>query len=152
MAVLHESATYLLTPKDFKMKTLQQMDNLERAYLLARLFPDELQVMTQFIKKEAELFNRNREQVFNEWTEKNIDANRWYDFINNFERRYDKNGARLYRNKRTFRDQLFDGYDALFTIHCLIVYADSTFCNLKIKQAIHLFFGNHKFLAITFNN
>lgn len=134
------------------MKTLNQMDNTDKAYLLAKLFPDELQGMTEFIKIEAELFIRNREQVYREWTVTHIDANRWYDMISNFERRYDKNGTRLYKNKRTFRDQLFDGYDALFTLQCLIEYAEGRHCNQQLRQAIHLFFGNQKFIKITLND
>ncbi|MFC3157148.1 hypothetical protein ACFOEQ_00495 [Chryseobacterium arachidis] len=81
------------------MKPLHQMNNLERAYLLARLFPDELKALTEFFKKEAELFISNIEQVFNEWTEQHISADQWFNFIDNFQRRYSRNGTRLYRNK-----------------------------------------------------
>lgn len=133
------------------MKTLHKMNNLDRAYLLASLFPEELEPLTEFIKKEAELFIKHREYVVAHWTEKNIDANLWFGFIDNFERRYAKNGARLYRNKKTFRDQLFDGYDALFTIHAIIQYTETKACNRELKYAIYMLFGSQKLIAINFN-
>ncbi|KKO89192.1 hypothetical protein AAW12_24010 [Sphingobacterium sp. Ag1] len=133
------------------MKTLNQMNNLDRAYLIANLFPDELKNLTDFIKKEADFFQDNREQIFKNWSEKHITAELWYNLIAFFERRYEKNRTRLYRNKKTFRDQLFDGYDALFAIHCLIKYADEQNCSSELKQAIHLLFGNRKLLTLTLN-
>lgn len=133
------------------MKTLHQMNNLDRAYLLASLFPEDLRPMTEFIKKEAELFTKYREHIVAHWTEKNIDTNLWFGFIANFERSYAKNGTRLYRNKKTFRDQLFEGYDALFTIHALIAYTDQKECNRELKHAIYMLFGPQKLIAINFN-
>ncbi|MFC5873221.1 hypothetical protein SAMN05443633_11258 [Chryseobacterium arachidis] len=130
------------------MKPLHQMNNLERAYLLARLFPDELKALTEFFKKEAELFISNIEQVFNEWTEQHISADQWFNFIDNFQRRYSRNGTRLYRNKRTFRDQLFDGYDALFTIHSVIHYTYQEQCSQELKHAIYMLFGSQKLINI----
>jgi hypothetical protein len=130
------------------MKTLHKMNNLDRADLLASLFPEELKPLTEFIKEEAELFTKYREQVVANWTEKNMDVNLWFGFIANFERRYAKNGARLYRNKKTFRDQLFDGYDALFTIHALISYTEQKTCNRELKHAIYMLFGSKKLIAI----
>lgn len=130
------------------MKPLERMTNTERAYLLAQLFPDRLQEMTNFIKKEAELFIANKDDVYQKWNEMIIDADFWYRLIANFERRYTKNGTRLHRNKQTFRDQLFDGYDALFSIHALIHYSEQAECPLKLKQAIHLLFGEQKLVLI----
>lgn len=130
------------------MKTLHQMNNLERAYLLARLFPDELKALTEFIKKEAELFISNRKKIYNEWTEQYISADLWFNFIDNVHCRYSRNGARLYSNKRTFRDQLFDGYDALFTIHSVIHYTDQEQCSQELKHAIYMLFGSQKLINI----
>lgn len=130
------------------MKALAHMTNTERAYLLAQLFPDRLKEMTDFIKKEAELFTANKDEVYKKWNEMIIDSGFWYRLIANFERRYTKNGTRLHRNKRTFRDQLFDGYDALFSIHALIHYSEQSECPLKLKQAIHLLFGAQKLVLI----
>ncbi|WP_353150983.1 hypothetical protein [Chryseobacterium sp.] len=133
------------------MKTLNQMSNLDRAYLLARLFPEELKELTEFIRKEAELWDRHRPEIEKKWTEKNIDVNLWYEFIANFNRRYLRNGTRLYRNKKTFRDQLFDGYDALFAINATIYYTEQEGCSQEFKYAIYMLFGSRKIVAPNLN-
>lgn len=133
------------------MKSLNEMNNLDRAYLLATLFPEELKVLIEFIKKEADFFNQNREQLYRKWTEKTIDVNLWYEFIKTFESRYSKNSSRLYRNKKTFRDQLFDGYEALFTIHALVAYTEQKECSKGLKYAIYMLFGSHKIIEFNLN-
>lgn len=133
------------------MKTLHHMNNLERAYLLARLFPEELKALTEFIKKEAELWHKHRAEIEEKWTEKDIDVSIWFDYIANFERRSLKNGTRLYRNKKTFRDQLFDGYDALFSMHATIHYTEQKECSGEFKYAIYMLFGNRKIVDINLN-
>ncbi len=133
------------------MKTLYHMNNLDRAYLLARLFPEELKELTEFIKKQAELWRNHRPEIEKKWTEKNIGVSVWYDYIANIERRYLKNGTRLFRNKKTFRDQLFDGYDALFTMHVTIHYTEQAACSQELKYAIYMLFGNRKIVDITLN-
>ncbi|OJZ01270.1 hypothetical protein [Sphingobacterium sp. 40-24] len=133
------------------MKTLYHMNNLDRAYLLARLFPEELKELTDFIKKQAELWRKHRPEIEKKWIEKNIDVSVWYDYIANFERRYLKNGTRLYRNKKTFRDQLFDGYDALFSMHATINYTQQKECSQELKYAIFMLFGSRKIVDININ-
>ncbi|AKK71295.1 hypothetical protein OK18_00365 [Chryseobacterium gallinarum] len=130
------------------MKTLKQMNNLDRAYLIATLFPDKLKNLTEFMKKESEYFQKNKELIANSWTEKHITAEFWYKLITDFEIAYHKNGARLYRNKKTFRDQLFDGYDALFSIHATIRFAEQKECSCEMKYAIYMLFGTKKLIDI----
>ncbi|AZA82465.1 hypothetical protein C1637_08290 [Chryseobacterium lactis] len=133
------------------MKTLDHMNNLDRAYLLARLFPQELKPLTEFIKKEAELWHNQRAEIEENWTEKDIDVSVWFDYIANFKRRYLKNGTRLYKNKKTFRDQLFDGYDALFSMHATIHYTEQKECSREFKYAIYMLFGDRKIVDINLN-
>lgn len=133
------------------MKNLKQMNTLDRAYLLANLFPDELKMLTEFIKKEADLFIENRVQIYQLWTEKYIDADRWFGFIYSFQDSYSKNGTRLYRNKKTFRDQLFDGYDALFAIHAIMHFTEQKECSSELKYAIYMLFGTRKLIDIPLN-
>ena len=46
----------------------------------------------------------------------------------------------------------FDGHNSIFAIHCLIEYTEDAQCDPQLKQAIHLLFGNDKFLQITLND
>jgi len=45
------------------MKALKKMDNIDRAYLFAKLFPDELQDITKFIKVVADEYGKNEDFV-----------------------------------------------------------------------------------------
>lgn len=130
------------------MKTLDKMSNVDRAYLIARLFTDELQQLTKFIKNEAERYTEKKEYVYSKWTEGLITVDLWYRLVRNCEQRCTKNGHRLYRNPRTFSDQLFDGYESLFSINALIHYTQQEECSTKLKYAIYLLFGEHQLVNI----
>ncbi|MDR6919542.1 hypothetical protein [Chryseobacterium sp. 2987] len=126
------------------MKSLKEMDNIDRAYLFAKLFPDELRDITEFIKTVADEYYKNEDFVRSIWTGNPIDIDPWYDLVGNFRHRYTANGTRLYKNCQVFTDQLFDGLDALFTIDALLNYTTQARCGDELRQAIHLFFGKHK--------
>lgn len=128
------------------------MNYLDRAYLIANLFPDELKKLADFMKKESESFRKYKEKVVTNWTEKHITAEFWYKLITDFEIAYHKNGARLYRNKKTFRDQLFDGYDALFSMHATIRFAEQKECSCEMRYAIYMLFGTQKLIDIDLNS
>jgi len=135
-------------PKITKMKTIDKMSNIDRAYLLAQLFPDDLKQLTEFIKEEAERYTEKKEYVYSQWTEGLITAEFWYRLVESCKRTCTTNGTRLYRNPRTFRDQLFDGYDALFTINALIHFTEKPECSKKLKYAIYFLFGDSKLVII----
>lgn len=130
------------------MKALDKLTNTERAYLFEQLFPDDLQQIVEFINKEAELFIEHKDYVYSEWDEGLITADFWYSLVANCQISYLKNGNRLHRNPRTFRDQLFDGYDALFSIHALLHYTEQPQCSKKMKYAIYFLFGESKLINI----
>jgi len=130
------------------MKPLDKMSNLDRAYLLAQLFPDDLKQLTEFIKTEAERFTEKKEYVYSQWTEGLITAEFWYRLVESCKRACANNGTRLYRNPRTFRDHLFDGYDALFSINALIQFTENADCSKKLKYAIYCLFGDSRLVQI----
>ncbi|MFP3596945.1 hypothetical protein [Chryseobacterium sp. SIMBA_029] len=122
------------------MKSLERMNNVEKGKMLADLLPEELPNITLFISKEIERFLKNEEQNKSAWKGTLITANFWYSLVRNVENAIQKCGSRLHTNHRWFADQLFDGYNALFTIHCLIEYTATTQCNPKLKLGIHFLF------------
>lgn len=130
------------------MKALTEMDNIDRAYLFAKLFPDELQDITEFIKTVADEYTKNEDFVRSVWNGNPVDIDTWYGLVANFRYRYTANGTRLYKNCRVFTDQLFDGYDAIFTIDALLNYTQQTQCTTQLTHAIHLFFGEHKQILV----
>lgn len=131
------------------MKALKEMNNVEKGYLLARLFPDNLKELTQFAQQETRRFRKHEQYVRGIWTDPLITDNFWYGLVSDMESTIRHQGVSLHRSARVFSDQLFDGYNAIFTVHCLIEYADREACTHQLGQAIHLLFGHDKLIEIT---
>lgn len=133
------------------MKTLERMNNVEKGKFLADLLPEELPNIILFIEQETERFLKDEQQIKSRWTASLLTADFWFGLVRNVKNTIKKYGNRLYKNHRLFADQLFDGYDALFTIYCLIEYAEKEQCNFKLKQGIHFLFGTKNFTLTNLN-
>lgn len=129
------------------MKAIEQMFNVEKGKLLAGLFPQEIPNITLFIEQETVRFLSNEELIKSQWKQGLVTSNLWFDLVRNVEKAVKKYGTRFRKNHNLFRDQLFDGYDALFTINCLIEYSLTEDCHHRLKLAIHLLFGADPFIA-----
>lgn len=133
------------------MKSLMQMDNLSKAELLCRLFPEELENLHNAIKKQCDYFLQNETAFREGWQQKGFfTAEFWYTLVQSAYNPIEKQ-KEICKRSRWFVDQFFDGYNSIFTIYCLIEYADAIECNAGLRQAIHLLFGNEKLLSITLN-
>ncbi|SHL81098.1 hypothetical protein [Chryseobacterium polytrichastri] len=134
------------------MKALQQMFNVEKGKLLADLLPEELPNITLFIEAEAQRFLNSEEQIKSQWSGTLVTSSLWYGLVRNVEKAVKKYGDKFRRNHRLFSEQLFDGYDALFTIHCLVECSLKEDCNYKLRLAIHLLFGAEKLIVTDFQS
>lgn len=134
------------------MKALNEMNNVEKAYLFAKLFPHILKELTLFIQQESERFRTHESYMRSIWTDNTlITADFWYGLVADTEQIIKRFNVTFHRNPRVFSDQLFDGYKSMFIINCLIEYAEKKECDRKMKQAIHLLFGEQKIIEITIN-
>ncbi|MXN91678.1 hypothetical protein GR160_10615 [Flavobacterium sp. Sd200] len=121
------------------MKALDKMDNVDRGKLFAGWFPEEIQGFLEAVKgaydyivaHEAEIRETGEGVVFN--------ADFWFKVAGNVAAAIEKHGKRLAKNQNLFADQLFDGYNALFTVDCLRKYQYLT-NNPKFAQAVQLLF------------
>lgn len=134
------------------MKALNKMFNCDKGKLLADLFPEELKNITDFLENAIQDFLINEEKVKEDWKPSIISVHFWYRLIGNINSALHENGKRIYKIKSVFVDQLFDGYDALVTIHCLLLYANNEQCDPKLKRAIHLIFGTEELISNDRNN
>ncbi|MBT2559865.1 hypothetical protein J7E50_18250 [Pedobacter sp. ISL-68] len=136
------------------MKPLEKMNNVEKGKFLADLLPEELPNITPFIEQEIQRFLKNEDHNKSIWKGTLITADFWYSLVRNVEKAIKQYGSRLHKNHRWFADQLFDGYNALFTINCLVEYASKVECNPKLRQGIHFLFSEAKIIqtTITMNN
>jgi len=124
------------------MKALEQMYNVEKGKLLADLLPTELPKITLFIAQQAQRFLKNEELFKSQWKATLVSSHLWFGLVRNVDNAIKKCGTKLHKNHRWFADQLFDGYDAIFTIHCLVEYSQTANCRHRLKLAIHLLFGD----------
>ncbi|WP_150114756.1 hypothetical protein [Chryseobacterium sp. IHB B 17019] len=134
------------------MKTLEKMGNVEKGRLLAHLLPEELSNIVQYIEQQTTTFLHNETEIRSNWKGTLVTAEFWFTLVRNIDKSIKNCGSRLHKNHRWFADQLFDGYDALFTIYCLVEYSAKEECNLKLKQGIHFFFGDEPLILTIVNN
>ncbi len=133
------------------MKALTEMNNTERAFAVARLFPNHLGTLTDFIKTEIAHL-REKEQYIRKARPPNCVASADYGYrlVENAEQTIEKFGVLLYRNPRIFADQFFYQDNSVFGIHCLIRLAGSQDLPPMLRLAIELYFGDDKVVTIDF--
>lgn len=125
------------------------MDNLDKGYLLAKLFPEELNNIVKAIKAKCEYYYSNETEIRAQWNEKGFcTADYWYSLILHAQNAIDENQGTIWKRPKRFADQLFDSYRSIFPIACLIEYAQIEQCDYYLKLAIHLLFGD-KQIAIS---
>lgn len=124
------------------MKPLKEMTFVDKGHVLAALFPELLKEFVEIIKKETEHFRNEEEYYRKNWESQTFIAiGFWYSLVADIEQLLRRFNVALYRNPKVFADQLFYGFYAVFTIDCLIKYAESEVCSTETKLAIHLLFG-----------
>lgn len=99
------------------------MNNVERGKLLADLFPNEVQGILNAIQAIYKMLKDNESEVRADWDNGFISADAWYRLADEVTEIVQKEGDKLLRSKR-FSEQLFSGYYAIFTIDCIVKYAD----------------------------
>ena len=104
------------------MKPLAQLNNAERAKLLFEWFPQEVPDFLVFQKAITENLLRDPAQIKDHWQNQFFTAEFWLKLAAIANKVLDKYKARLAGSSRLFSDQLFDGYVALYSAHCLHEY------------------------------
>ncbi|WP_345201513.1 hypothetical protein [Chryseobacterium ginsengisoli] len=125
---------------------------MEKGRLLADLLPEELPSIILFMEQETKNFLDNEAEIKANWKGTLVTAQFWFTLVNNIDRAIKKCGNRLYKNHSWFADQLFDSYDALFSIYCIVEYSSKEQCNTKLRQGIHFFFGDEPLILAIVNN
>lgn len=135
------------------MKAFAKMNNYDKGELLCRLFPEELDNLVHSIEEQCDYFLQNEKTFRDGWYQKGFfTAAFWYRLVQDAHEVISKSQKELCKRPRWFADQFFDGYNDLFTIYCLIKYARKIECDDKLRQAIHLLFGDDKLITIILNN
>ena len=122
------------------MKTINQLMNVDKAKVMFDLFRDEIPEFLEYTKIIADQVVSNKEQLLANWNNPFLSYNQWLQLAERVAsaiKKYDKN---LSKSGNLFADQLFDGYLAIFSNHCLEQYGINHAKSPKFKLAIDLFY------------
>lgn len=122
------------------MKQLEQLNNVERAKLLFELLPQQIPGFVHCMKAIAEIICNDPEKLKQQWDGQILTADFWIELAKDAKSRIEKNEKELLKNSRRFSDQLFDGYNALFAVHCLQEYCKQPEADNKFNRAVELLF------------
>lgn len=123
------------------MKQLEALNNVERAKLLFDLFPKVIPGFLECTKTIIDKILKDPNSLTKEWTPGFITAGFWISLAKDTAERMDCYNKKLPTSPRLIADQLFDGYNALFSSHCLQQYAASETCpDEKFAQMVAALF------------
>jgi len=118
------------------------MDNTEKGKLLGGLFPDALNGAVGYIAAQYRYLSDNQDSIRQNWEQGSVAFAYWYRIAANIASTFEKHGDALCKSSSLFAEQLFDGYNALFTIDCLREYtAPQDFANPKFAQMVDVLFN-----------
>lgn len=102
--------------------------------------PQQIPGFVHCMKAISKTISNDPEKLKQQWDGQILTADFWIELAMDSKRRIEKNGQALLKNSRRFSDQLFDGYNALFAVHCLQEYSKQQEADSKFKQAVELLF------------
>lgn len=124
------------------MKPLENLINVEKARLLHELFPQKIPVLLEYTNNLCLTIQEDEQLTRSQWENGLLTVEAWLSFVEEVRSKIDKYGKRLHTQSRLFADQLFDGYTALYMVHCMTLYtATRKHSNRKFMLAIDLLFN-----------
>ncbi|MBS1738266.1 MAG: hypothetical protein JSS98_16920 [Bacteroidetes bacterium] len=124
------------------MKPLENLVNVEKARLLHELFPQEIPALLRYTNNMCITIQKDEQLTWNQRENGLLTVEAWLSFVEEVRSKIDKYGKRLHTQSRLFADQLFDGYTALYMVHCMTLYtATRKHSNRKFMLAIDLLFN-----------
>lgn len=114
------------------MKALTKLSNIEKARIIFQLFPEVISEVLEMQKAIADNLDRDPHQLMEDWHSDMFTPDFWVSLARQSKIVIEKYGYKLSKNSRLFSDQLFDGYNALFSMYCMKVFAKRN--NEKTKR------------------
>lgn len=119
------------------------MNNVQKARLLHALLLQEIPVFLDFTLSQCLLIVQHPEQVSKDWVNPVLSFSLWTELSRDTHLKIEQYRRELEKSSRVFAEQLFDGYGALFLIHCLHGYVQQGRCeDPRFKTAVDLFFNS----------
>jgi hypothetical protein len=136
------------------MKTIDQLTNVDKAKIIFDLFKNEIPAFFEYTQAIADKVTNEQEVLKANWSNPFLSYHQWLTLseqVNSIIKRHRKN---LVKTGNLFSEQLFGGYLALFTNHCLEQYGTYKAQSSKFKHAIALFYlpvqpiGNSNYIVL----
>jgi len=124
------------------MKTLDKLNNVEKAKILFDLFPDEIPAFLKFTEGMCLTIKEQEATQREAWRNVLFSYDFWLSLVSGAEHKIKQYGDKLHHSGKLFADQLFDGYMAGYTSYCLIEYTTlRKHPNIKFTIAVDLLFA-----------
>lgn len=122
------------------MKSVNQMNNVEKAKLLHQLLPDQMEAAIKTISEISTKIVDSEQELAEDWNNPILSLSMWVSLAKDnltIIKKYDK---QLIKSAAIFSDQLFDGYNAILSNHCIQQHVNKASSSSEYKAAIALLY------------
>jgi|GEM_PF-969523 len=122
------------------MKTIDQLTNVEKAKIIFDLFRAEMPDFLEYVNAIAEKIADSEKEMIANWNNPILSYQQWLNLsyqVTGIIKRYAKG---ITKSANVFSEQLFGGYLAIFSNHCLEQYGLNKAKSLRFALAIKLFY------------
>jgi len=124
------------------MQPLSAMNNVQKARLLHALLLQEIPAFLRYTTELCLYIVNHPDEVKAGWTNQMFGLDFWIELSKDAHLKIEKYGRQLEKSSPVFADQLFDGYGAIFLVHCLHGYVQQgRHTDPRFKTAVELFFN-----------
>jgi hypothetical protein len=124
------------------MQPLQLLTNVQKARLLPSLLIKEIPEFLGYLNELTETVLNEKESIAAGWKDQLFGVDFWFELAKEVQKVMAKYSKDLYKSSTVFADQLFGGYNAIFTAHALAQYvANGSQTDPKFKPAVDLLFN-----------
>jgi hypothetical protein len=128
------------------------MNNTEKGKLLANLFPEQLQGIVDNLMATQRFLADNEDSLRSTWDNALLSFDFWYRQANEVTTKIERHSKSLTKSSSLFAEQLFAGYNALYTIDCIVKQAQAMLPlpeNTRYILCVRLLFDHY---TVTSNN
>lgn len=122
------------------MKTIDQLTNVDKARILFDLFKNEMPDFLDYTRSMGERISRDKEELIANWNNPFLSYHQWLNLSEQVLAAIKRYGKSLSKSGNVFAEQLFSGYSAIFTNHCLEQYGLHHAKSPRFARAVQLFY------------
>ncbi|HEY9002035.1 MAG TPA: hypothetical protein VIM89_11830 [Mucilaginibacter sp.] len=122
------------------MKTIEQLTNVDKAKVMFDLFRNEIPEFLEYVKDIADKVLKDKDELIANWNNPFLSYHQWLSLSEQVSATVKRYGKSLLKSNNMFTEQLFGGYSAIFTNHCLEQYALHRAKSPRFLQAITMFY------------